>query len=100
MWIDADAYETTVGATGYLVETLNTNTGRTTWALRDRPLRTNQSLQPRLHGWCGETDNRSRYARGMVRVVRVTLRDRALVTKLDGAELAAALEADGYPDLA
>ena len=96
MWIDAD---TTVGTIGYLVEILNTSTGHSHFSIYERPLRTNQSLQPRLHGWCGETDNRSRYARGMVRVTRTTARDRARVVQIRGADLAAALENDGYPGL-
>jgi hypothetical protein len=98
MWIDCEEKH---GTLGYLVETLNTNTGRTTFSLYERPCRTNQSLEPRLWGWCGETDNRSRYARGVVRVVkRNRLGDRARVAQVTGVELAAFLESEGYPDLA
>ena len=46
-WIDC-SYDTVVGEIGYLVETINTSTGRTSWSLRDRPLHTNQSGEPRL----------------------------------------------------
>lgn len=98
-WIDSDC--PTIGTIGYLVETLNTSTGRTTWSLHERPLRTNQTHQPRLHGWCGETDNRSRYARGVVCVTGVNrARDRARIARLTGAGLAAFLECDGHPELA
>lgn len=99
MWIDADHYETAPGMVGFLVEILNTSNGGTRWSLQGRPLHTNQSRRPRLNGWCGETDNRSRYARGMARVVRVTPNDRALLVRLRGAELRAALQASGWPEL-
>jgi hypothetical protein len=99
MWIDADHYDTHPGDVRFLVEVFNTSTGGTRWSLQDRPLRTNRSLQPRLTGWCGETNNRSRTAHGLVRVVRVTPNDRALVTRLRGAALDAALEEVGYPGL-
>ena len=98
MWIDCEDKRGTIG---FLVETLNTNTGRTSFVLHDRQLRTNQSHEPRLSGWCGETDSRSRYARGVVRVVsRNRLGDRARVAQVTGADLAAFLGSEGYPDLA
>lgn len=99
-WIDCDSYSTKIGAIGYLVETLNTNNGATSFSLHDRPLRTNQSLQPRIDGWCGETDNRSRHARGVWRIARTNKAgDRAQIVRLDGAERDAFLESDGYPEL-
>ena len=99
-WIDCDDYETKIGTTGYLVETVNNNARATTWAIRERPLHTNQSNQPRLYGWCGETDNKSRFARGVVRVAALNKAgDRCRVSRLVGAELAAWLERDGYPEL-
>lgn len=99
MWVDVDSYVIEAGQAWFLVEILNTSDGGTRWLLQDRPLHTNQSRQPRLTGWCGETDNRSRYAHGMVRVVRVLPNDRARVVRLRGAKLKAALEEAGYPDL-
>jgi hypothetical protein len=102
MWIDIDNYDLhlEIGTIGYLVETLNTSSGRTTYALRERPLRTNQSHEPRLSGWCGETDNRSRYARGVWRVTKVNRAgDRASISRVTGADLARFLEEDGHPDL-
>lgn len=98
-WIDVE-FGTTVGTIGYLVETLDTSSGRTSWSLRERPLRTNQSLEPRLTGWCGETDNRSRHAHGVWRVTRINRTgERGQIVQLTGAALAAHLEADGYPEL-
>lgn len=98
-WIDC-SYDTVVGEIGYLVETINTSTGRTSWSLRDRPLHTNQSGEPRLSGWCGETDNKSRHAHGVWRVTRVASKtERAQIVRLEGAELKAQLERDGYPEL-
>jgi hypothetical protein len=99
-WIDGDFYAHKPGDIGYLVESLDTNTGRTSWWLSERPIRTNRSLQPRIAGWCGETDNRSRYARGVARVVSVNKAgDRIRIACLTGKALAEALEADGYPEL-
>lgn len=101
MWIDCDDLTTKLGTIGYLVETVDTNNGRTTFSLQERPLRTNQSREPRLTGWCGETNNRSRTARGAWRVTRVNgAGDRAQIVQVKGAELAAFLDRDGYPDLA
>lgn len=77
-WIDCCNYDTNVGDVRYLVEVLNTSSGRTSFSLNERPLRTNRSLQPRLWGWCGETDNRSRYARGVVRIASVNQGGRSM----------------------
>jgi hypothetical protein len=98
-WIDVEYVS--IGTIGYLVETVNTSTGGTSWSLYDRPPLTNRSHEPRLYGWLGETDNRSRTARGMVRVTALNKnRDRARIARLTGDELSAALEGDGYPELA
>ena len=99
MWLDCDMR---VGDVGFLVETLDTSSGVTTWSMRDVPPRTNHSCEPRLTGWCGETNNRSSYARGMARVVRIAYAyggRRAMVRRLSGAELAAALGQVGHPGL-
>ena len=98
-WIDC-GFDTQIGAVGYLVETLNTSNGRTTFSLWERPLRTNVSHEPRLSGWCGETNNRSRYAKGVAKVAKLNARgDRAMVSPLTGADLAAFLAGDGHPEL-
>jgi hypothetical protein len=102
-WIDAD-FDTRTGDVRFAIETLNTSTGKTSWSLSDTPLRTNQSHEPRLHGWCGETNNRSRYARGLVRVTKTTDphndHPRARVQLIRGEALSEALETLGYPELA
>ena len=100
-WIDCDMGSTHIGDIGYLVEVNNANNGRTTWSLRDRPAHTNESHKPRLSGWCGETDNRSVFARGVVQVTDINARqDRARIRLLNGDELLEFLAKDGYPDLA
>jgi hypothetical protein len=90
-----------VGDVRYLVETLDTSSGRTSWGLRDTPLHTNQSIEPRLHGWCGETNNRSHYARGLVVVSRLAgeQRERVLVRRATPTEARAYLAKAGYPEL-
>ena len=72
----------------------------TRYELRSTPAHTNQSHEPRLHGWCGTYNDLSTSARGMVRVERMAKNGRAYVRELEGDELAAALEELGYPELA
>lgn len=81
-WADIDlSTELGVGDTAYLVEVFDTTRGTTKWSLRARPCRTNSSHEPRLHGWCGETNNRSVYARGVVRITAFNRDgDRARIT--------------------
>ena len=99
MWIGPD--ETlTVGQIGFLVEKRQILKGWERQELRDVPAHTNVSNQPRLHGWCGTYNDLSTHARGMVRVERVVSNGRAYVRELEGAELAAALDGLGYPELA
>ena len=98
MWIDIDYADT--GTIGYLVRTLNTNDGGERYSLRERPARTNQSHEPRLTGWVGETNNRSSCAIGCYRIVRTNRAgDRAQVVRVEGTELADFLAGDGYPEL-
>lgn len=99
-WINCDDYSTKIGTVGYLVEVWNSNTGGTSFHLYERPLHTNRSNEPRLQGWCGEDNNRSKTARGAWKVVRQNKAgDRAQIVKLAGDDLAAFLETDGYPEL-
>jgi hypothetical protein len=99
-WIDCCDYDTKIGDIFYLAEVLDTSSGRTSWNLRDRPLRTNRSYEPRLSGWCSDTNNRSRYARGVVRVAQINKAgERCRIVRVEGEALAAFLSADGYPDL-
>ena len=100
-WVDFDlSSELGVGDFAYLVEVVDTTRGTTTWSLSARPCRTNVSHEPRLHGWCGETDNRSVYARGVMRVSAFNRDgDRARIAAASAAETSAFLERDGYPEL-
>jgi hypothetical protein len=68
--------------------------------LRDKPARSIHSQKPTLVGSCGGFKNVSLEARGLVRVIRVCKNGRALVRKLEGAELATALDSLGWPQLA
>jgi hypothetical protein len=105
MWIDLNLESvTTVGAVLFLVESIDTNRGTSRRSLRGTPLRTNLSHEPRLQGWCGETDNISRHAHGMVVVTKIVDGhgdgyDRACCRRASDAEMTAACEAAGYPDL-
>jgi hypothetical protein len=100
MWIDSNyGYDTLAGTVGYLVQRSNSNRRSVTVTLQDRPAYTNQSREPRLTGWCGETNNVSVTGLGMARVSRVAKNGRMLVTMLHGAELSAALESTGFPEL-
>jgi len=98
-WIGPDE-NLKVGDVGFLIEFSNAIRGSEHYGVRDTPAHTNQSHQPRLHGWCGTYNDLATYGRGMVRVERVAKNGRALVRQLAGAELAAALEDLGYPELA
>ncbi len=98
LWIGPDE-SLAVGQTGFLIRHWHETKGWVRFDLRDTPARTNVSLEYRLSGWCGSYDNISTTARGMVRVTRVAKNGRALVAQLTGAELTAALEDLGYPEL-
>ena len=97
MWIDWN-YPIKVGNVGFLVCRTNEYGGERC-ALQDRPAYTNQSHEPLLTGWCGNYNNTSTHAMGMARVVKIAQNERMLVNELKGAELTAALEELGYPEL-
>lgn len=104
MWIgQGDEYgfsDYTVGQEGFLVQRSNPYQRRESWELSNVPAHTNGSHMPRLHGWCGETDNVSVYAHGVARVTRVAKNGRALVEVVtDAADIARILDAFGYPEL-
>lgn len=66
-----------------------------------RPCKTNRSHEARLHGWCGETNNVSIYAKGVGRVLKVNKTgERVMVSILNDEELDNALDELGYPDIA
>lgn len=95
-----DSIELRIGQFVFLAEVLDASNGRASWRWSDRPYRTNQSSEPRLHGWCGETNNRGLTARGLWCVARVTSSgERARVVQVDGRDLVRALERLGYGEL-
>jgi hypothetical protein len=96
-WIDSD-YSTPVGGMVYLVSV--TRNGVERFVLADRPLHTNRSHEPHLFGWCGETDNRSYTAHGVIKVVKEnSAGTRIMIAPVMGETLAAFLQSDGYPEL-
>ena len=97
-WIGPDD-QLSVGDVGFLVEYSNAFKHSEQYALQDSPAYTNVSHQPQLYGWCGTWNDTSTNACGMVKVERVAKNGRALVRPLEGAELQAALEELGYPEL-
>ena len=97
MWIDWN-YPSKVGDIGFLVCTTN-EYGVGQCYLQGRPAYTNQSHEPLLTGCCGNYNNTSTHAMGMARVVKIAQNERMLVNELKGAELTAALEELGYPEL-
>lgn len=97
MWIDSPDEAYAPGSVGFLVS--RTTNGVERYELRDRPACENISLQPRLTGWCGETNNCSITAHGMVCVQRIVRNGRMLVASLAGVDLETALEELGYPEL-
>ena len=98
MWIGPD--ETlSAGDVGFLIAQTNVLRSSTRYELRGIPAHTNQSHEPRLHGWCGTYNDLSTGARGVVRVERTAKNGRAFVRELAGGELTAALDELGYPEL-
>lgn len=95
-WIDGNGFDV-VGQAGFLTE--HVANGRAWFTLDERPAHTNMSREPRLHGWCGETNNVSLFARGMARVVRVAKNGRVQVRAISGSELETELDRAGFPDI-
>ena len=98
MWIGPDEM-LKVGDFGFLIEKSHDNHGWTRYELCDTPEVANISREPRLYGWCGSYNNLSTTGCGMYRVKRVAKNSRCYIEQLEGAELAAALEDLGYPEL-
>lgn len=104
MWVDNYAFDTfKPGDRAFLVCIHDISNGTTQRELRTHPAHTNASCEPRLVGWCGETNNISVHAEGAVRVTRRVknpgMYDRILVRKLSRKELPDFLAAAGYPEL-
>ncbi len=96
-WI-GPAEDLSVGDVGFLIE-FSPDGKASNWVLRGNPAHTNQSHEPRLHGWCGSWNNVSTNAHGVWKVVKTAKNGRAQVVEMEGAELEAELEALGYPEL-
>ena len=93
MWIDNLNYEP-IGTIGFLI---CKDYGRyERIVIQDRPGCTNMSLEPRLSGWLGTTNDVSRHAMGVGKIVK-TSKDgrRALVSMLVGDKLDAWLDSEG-----
>lgn len=99
-WIGPDYSMKAIGDVGFLVDISNPFRGSARYELRDIPPHTNQSYEPRLHGWCGTWNDTATHGCGMARVERVAKNGRVLVRILEGDQLFAALEDLGYPELA
>lgn len=89
-----------VGSIHFLVE-IRKSGGFTRHDLRDTPAYTNQSMEPRLEGWCGTYNDVATFGRGLVKVGRVAKNGRVLLNTVDSTspEGRAYLEDMGYPDL-
>lgn len=102
VWIDFSRHDFNASTnTGYFVKAIDSNNrGRESYSLRERPLRTSQSNEPKLTGWCGDTNNVSRHACGAWQIVQTNRAgNRARIVKLDGEALVVFLRGDGHPEL-
>ena len=100
-WIDEDRVTLAIsGQPGFLVSIKHQGC-KEVYSLRDEPARKNQSHEPTLAGWCGETNNTNVNAEGLWKVIAVSPNGRRAkieeVTDLE--EMAAVLELMGYPEL-
>ena len=98
IWINEYACDISDDETGFLVcTTYNNERGRQVYSLRQHPVHTNQSHEPRLDGWCGETNNVSVQAEGLAMVARRARNGRICLRRVETT--LEALEAIGYPAL-
>lgn len=91
-----------VGDVVFVYEVFFSNTGKSEMRAAKTPRRTNQSREPKLRGWCGETNNVSVTARGLARVSRVfsgTERMQLRIFPKGSKAEQEALSEVGYPDL-
>lgn len=96
-WIDEQASDDI--DVGFLIERSNSNRGIASYELREHPAHTNQSHEPRLHGWCGSYNDVSTSACGVWKVSGVSHNARLKLVELKGDALLAALDELGYPEL-
>lgn len=100
-WIGPLDTPPAVGSIRFLVKLRSHTKGWEKYELRDMPDHTQESLQPRLEGWCGRYNDVSTYACGLAKAVRLAKNGRVLVESVDpdSPEGEATLEELGYPDL-
>lgn len=102
-WIDTDATMMNLpeGSPGFLI-LISPQEKADRYVLRDTPARGNMSGEAKLHGWCGETNNVSTYAEGVWQPIKQSLnQERTQIAEVtDPEEIAAFLEAVGWPELA
>lgn len=98
-WIGDEISSFNVGDVGFLIRKYHATKGWEKFELRDHPGKTNMSLEIKLDGWLGSTNDISATALGVWKVVRVAKNGRAQVARLEGNDEAAALEELGYPDI-
>lgn len=101
MWIDYTE-PVDVDDVVFVASVLDTSNGGERYRYSLSPYRTNQSHEPRLTGWCGETNNRSVTAEGLFRVVKIAgnYNERLQLKRVPAAELSAELMQLGYPEMA
>ena len=95
MWVDCNVFDTDVGDLLFVAEVTNHESGSSCYKAARGPWTTNLSHEKVLEGWCGNTNNVSRQAVGLVKVSRVC-NGRALARVLKGLERDVALESLGY----
>lgn len=87
------------GSIGYLVGA-SEGGAEEHFVLLVNPPRTNMSREPRLRGWLGETNNRSRTAYGLRKVTKFDpARNRFKLARVTAEEERAFLERDGWAEL-
>ncbi len=97
IWTDSENIETIGSEIGFLVLHERDGGSNPRWSLRKRPAHTNSSHEPRLHGWCGTTNNVSIRAEGLARISRVAGNGRVRLQRV--AATPELLEELGYPEL-
>lgn len=97
IWCDEQDVAVVGAQVGFLVEVVRHNQRTRKYVLQPRPCHTNRSHEPRLTGWCGETDNVSRYASGLARISRVAANGRIQLVRVKATP--EILESLGYPEL-
>jgi hypothetical protein len=88
-----------IGTVGFLARHDYHREGRAAYFLEEKPCHTNMSHDPKLHGWCGTTNDVATHAMGLARVSQVTKNGRVRPTPLKDSEVPEALRGLGWPSL-